>query len=99
MMVVTVVLLAHVMMVNLIVVMAIAYLDHGNVMYTGVTVPIALMKRIVVIVLVELMVVTLVQANVKLVTLMTVQVMGIVAQSPGLEMALPIVTLRHTDVT
>ena len=36
------------LMVNLIVVMAIAYLDHGNVMYTGVIVPIALMKPIAV---------------------------------------------------
>ena len=35
-------------MVNLIVVMALAYLDHGNVMYTGVIVPIALMKPIAV---------------------------------------------------
>jgi len=36
------------LMVNLIVVMALAYLDHGNVMYTGVIVPIALMKPIAV---------------------------------------------------
>jgi hypothetical protein len=36
------------LMVNLIVVMAPAYLDHGNVMYTGVIVPIALMKPIAV---------------------------------------------------
>jgi hypothetical protein len=36
------------LMVNLIVVMAPAYLDHGNVMYTGVTVLIAQMKPIAV---------------------------------------------------
>jgi hypothetical protein len=44
----TVVSLRVVPMVNLIVVMALAYLDHGNVMYTGVIVPIALMKPIAV---------------------------------------------------
>jgi hypothetical protein len=39
-------------MVNLIVVMALAYLDHGNVMYTGVIVVIALMKPIAVVMMV-----------------------------------------------
>jgi len=43
-----VMLLKVVLMVNLIVAMAPAYLDHGNVMYTGVTVTIALMKQTVV---------------------------------------------------